>query len=990
MKKFGKTGIIASAALVAALSVSSLASVMAGAQEETIVVPKGFESEAVDIAGGNEALLGWQYYFYNDKDAAGNDRGYSYESENLHVLATEKGRTGNALHLKREKADGELVMYSYAFDVKAEQNYIIGAFVKSLCAQTANNKVTFKVKEQGANGSVIGDEHAVLNSVDGRRDKWTETTFSYKTSTSAKTLILKICAEGVGDFYVDDITVKSSNAGVNSETYRMIGVGNDGASEDPASMPVLSGVNLSSDSFDGDGKSLKLNHNDVYKTVFGILPHGKTYNLSFKYKNTSGGTADRMSIRLDNVTTAGERVWYAAPVNSTAGTPDTEWKTYNYEFTAVAGQTDISWMGIASYGGYLIDELSITGTDEDGATMQYIVNGSFSGAYLEGYTYGGNYNVAKQTDGTYVFASSAVTKDSGSGSRGYLRLDTSRLEQGKTYTLGFDYRSGGSQAVTILYGTYWQDQISLGDCGQSTIAGWTSKSFEFVAGTQVTDRGDNTVRSATTIEIYGDAGISWPTYFKNISIKNAAGNEFIENKTLVAPDGSTYTSDFGTGDTEYTWNDWNIVNGGIYGFTFENGNKDYKVCLNGSAGNAATAITKEIDVTGKNIVSVDKQIYYTADSSFGSNLAVTVLAGNNEIAANEKGYFVLPEGTESIRVKFSANEFVTFKKVYVNAHAHGEDCANVGGKQYNAYAFASDNLSCTATRYYACGGVAKTETVETVFGGDSATFTETGKATYTAVFKDEDFDTQTVTVETPMKSSPEVKMIKNGASVRTSEPYGIRWAAGIRTADWNKLIEVYGENNVKAGVIVAPLDYVEQADEFTISAFNAASLKYADIVSDTFNAEVNAMAEGYSGFYASLVNIQAGNLNRKFAARAYVAVEKDGVVTYYYGEYSAENQARSIYEVSKSAVASSTEKEAVKEFAKGVLNKVIDVTVENGNAVLTEIAGYASPYAVSLSGNVLTITAADGADINNVKIVCVNGKNYKPTVSGNAVTVSID
>ena len=51
MKKFGKTGIIASAALVAALSVSSLASVMAGAQEETIVVPKGFESEAVDIAG---------------------------------------------------------------------------------------------------------------------------------------------------------------------------------------------------------------------------------------------------------------------------------------------------------------------------------------------------------------------------------------------------------------------------------------------------------------------------------------------------------------------------------------------------------------------------------------------------------------------------------------------------------------------------------------------------------------------------------------------------------------------------------------------------------------------------------------------------------------------------------------------------------------------------------------------------------------------------
>ena len=986
MKKFGKMRIAAAIALVAALLGSATASAVGGVTAES-ATPTGFETQAVEITGGNEALSGWQYYFYNETIKT------YYQSNELFVRATQNGRTGNALEIERKKAGDELWIYSYSFAVESGTNYEISSFVK---IADASGKLVYCIKEIDENGNDVTDstilsqtQYIDRHSVSGVLSDWTETSFTRTTEAATKKIVLRIRAEGTGIINIDDLTVKKVIA-PNTNMFKMIGVGNDGKSEDPASMPVLSETNLSSDSSDGDGKSLKLNHNDVYKTVFGILPHGKTYNLSFKYKNTSGGTADRMSIRLDNVTTEGKRVWYAAPVNSTAGTPDTEWQTYNYKFTAVAGQTDISWIGIASYGGYLIDELSITGTDEDGATMQYIVNGSFSGAYLEGYTYGGNYNVAKQTDGTYVFASSAVTKDSGSGSRGYLRLDTSRLEQGKTYTLGFDYRSGGSQAVTILYGTYWQDQISLGDCGQSTIAGWTSKSFEFVAGTQVTDRGDKTVRSATTIEIYGDAGISWPTYFKNISIKNAAGNEFIENKTLVAPDGSTYTSDFGTGDTEYTWNDWNIVNGGIYGFMFENGNKDYKVCLNGSAGNAATAITKEIDVTGKNIVSVDKQIYYTADSSFGSNLAVTVLAGNNEIAANEKGYFVLPEGTESIRVKFSANEFVTFKKVYVNAHAHGEDCANVGGEQYNAYAFASDNSSCTATRYYACGGVAKTETVETVFGGDSATFTETGKATYTAVFKDEDFDTQTVTVETPMKSSPEVKMIKNGASVRTSEPYGIRWAAGIRTADWNKLIEVYGENNVKAGVIVAPLDYVKQADEFTISAFNAASLKYADIVSDTFNAEVNAMAEGYSGFYASLVNIQAGNLNRKFAARAYVAVEKDGVVTYYYGEYSAENQARSIYEVSKSAVASSTEKETVKEFAKGVLNKVIDVTVENGNAVLAEIAGYASPYAVSLSGNVLTITAADGADINNVKIVCVNGKNYKPTVSGNAVTVSID
>ena len=701
MKKFGKAGIIASAALVAALSVSSLASVMAGAQEETIVVPKGFESEAVDIAGGNEALLGWQYYFYNDKDAAGNDRGFSYESENLHVLATEKGRTGNALHLKREKADGELVMYSYAFDVKAEQNYIIGAFVKSLCAQTANNKVTFKVKEQGANGSVIGDEHAVLNSVDGRRDKWTETTFSYKTSTSAKTLVLKICAEGVGDFYVDDITVKSSNAGVNSETYRMIGVGNDGKTEDPASMPVLSGVNLSSDSFDGDGKSLKLNHNDVYKTVFGILPHGKTYNLSFKYKNTSGGTADRMSIRLDNVTTEGKRVWYAAPVNSTAGTPDTEWKTYNYEFTAVAGQTDISWIGIASYGGYLIDELSITGADEDGATMQYIVNGSFSGAYLEGYTYGGNYNVAKQTDGTYVFASSAATKDDGTGARGYLKPDVSKLVAGTEYTLSFDYRSGGSQAGSVFYGNGWGDaEENLKDIctlTQATIASWTHKEVKFTA------------REGSHFEIYGDAGICWPTYFRNFSIKDAAGNEFIENKTLVAPDVVLGENEFpyGTfeGNVNYVPQDWTFEGeGNIYGLVFdtrwEAGAKpDWKICLYGTEEVPASAISKEI--------AVSKRTLALGYKAYTGSVKVSALVGDTEIEADENGFIELPEGTESVRLRFTATEYAAFKKLFLGTHTHAAPAE--GGTT-------TEEATCTKIggTFYYCGDCEKNVYIEKI------------------------------------------------------------------------------------------------------------------------------------------------------------------------------------------------------------------------------------------------------------------------------------
>lgn len=674
MKKFGKMGIVAAASLIAALSVSAIVPAVANAGGDTTTLPsKGFESESVEVKGSNEALSKWMFYFNGDKDADGKARGTVYDSENLHVSATTEGRTGNALHLKRDKADGELVMYSYAFDVKPDQNYVIGAFVKSLCAQTADNKVYFKIKEQSANGGVVGDEFAVQHSVDGRREDWTETTFSYKTSASAKTLILKICADGVGDFYVDDITFRASNAGVNSDTFQMIGLGN-GCSEDQPDAPVLSGANIAADSSDGDGKSLRLGHSDVYKTVFGILPHGRNYKLSFKYKDTGAGTADKLSIRLDSVTMAGERVWYATPVVSTAGVADTEWQTYEYEFTAVAGQTDISWMAISAQGGYLIDELKITGTDEDGSTMQYISNGSFSGAYLEGYTYGGNYNVAKQEDGTYVFASSAVTKDNTTkpndsgiivGSRGYLKPDVSKLVEGTEYTISFDYRSGGGGAGNVFYGEGWGGEHGLTDIcplGQATSASWVHKEAKFTA------------RNGSWIEIYGDAGVGWPTYFRNISIKDAAGNEFITNKTLVAPEVVLGENEFpyGTfeGNVDFVAEDWTFEgNANVFGLTFdtrwEPGAKpDWKLCLYGSEEAPASAISKEIAVT-KRTLAVG---YETQTGKF----KVSALAGDKEIEADENGFIELPEGTTSVKLKFTATEYTAFKKIFLGTHTHAQ------------------------------------------------------------------------------------------------------------------------------------------------------------------------------------------------------------------------------------------------------------------------------------------------------------------------------
>lgn len=244
-----------------------------------------------------------------------------------------------------------------------------------------------------------------------------------------------------------------------------------------------------------------------------------------------------------------------------------------------------------------------------------------------------------------------------------------------------------------------------------------------------------------------------------------------------------------------------------------------------------------------------------------------------------------------------------------------------------------------------------------------------------------------------LETAPDVGLI-GGASIRTSVPYGIRWTAKIRTADWEKLATLYGEKNVKAGVLVLPYDSLTDGVEFTVEALGAAKIPYQQIETDIFNETAsNDAGDGYSGFYASLVNIKAGNLNRKFIARAYISVTSGDATICYYGDYSAENQARSIYEVSKKVIISNTESEATKQFAMtGVLDKVVEVIVSGGAATLVQTDGYTSPYSVSVSGGTLTITAADasGAYVNDIGVVCVNGKNYKPTVSNGVVIVSIN
>ena len=852
---------------------------------------QGFTNSAVAVSATNEALSGWQYYFYDSthKKSTPKNGGFYYESDKMFLKAVADGHTGNGMLMERNEDTDEFVAYSYKFDVKANQTYKISAWVKTDCADNAKNKLTACIeKHTDSNFTAIGSVA-----------EWTEYSFYHTTGASETSMVICLRTEGVGKFYIDDITVKESTSYYNTDFFRMQSFSaTSGTSKEQATDYVpLSTAQLSNDSSDGDGRSLRLNNNEGFKTVFGRLPDYRTYTLSFKYKTLNategrlsmrmdhmynsarqyyvqtgitvpaedwtefsyefasdnpatvcavswlgftfygtgegaqilidelaittyssnaftGGTfdddgytnfqyvnnngepaggftavtADKLvdgkngkalklelndylrvnfgtlkfnetyrlnfkyknageanattSIRMDCVTTAGVRAYYADAANGTS-----EWQQYSYLFTTnkfVDG--DNTWnpsvafvqIGVTGGDGLLIDDLEIVADD---GGMQYIVNGSFSGAYFAEYVdYGGNLNFAKQPDGTYVMAAGNYSLDNTSGQRSYFRIPDTGLTSGQEYTLSFDYRSGVSSGCLYYGGAQVDGWIG------TTEAKWTHHTVPFTAA------------SHGFLEMYGDAGAGFPTYYRNIQITDSDGNTYITNNTYKLPSSTEILGEnvfvYGefNGKIQNEWSGWTFENGGIYGLKFQDDNTDWKLNLFGTAEAAATAISDEIAVTANAIV-VEQEF-------FQGEAKVTLIVGEKEIEATDDGVFVLPEGTTAVKVKYSASEYVAIKKIFLGSHVHGNDCTNVPLSNSEAiYEWSEDNKTCTATMLYICGAKSTvTETATAVITNNTATLYEKGTGLYTVTFEDSRFAAQSKTAETEARSPENVAL----------------------------------------------------------------------------------------------------------------------------------------------------------------------------------------------------------------------------------------
>lgn len=693
MKKLQKFGILA-ACFVAAVSFSQILSVFAST---AVGVPTGFgDAVEIEVSSTNEALNHWQYYITGTLDEKGNSRGDKvYEDKNVRFKATADGRTGNAMLVEKKTGNGSLVAYPYAIDVTPAKSYTVSAYVKIVCEESIESSISFTVKELDENGVKTSDEKpAVLSSVTGATNGWQKVEFLFTTSENGAKIVPMAEFKGKGDFYLDDMAVRATTIYDNTVSYKMQAIGklSDGASDNLTSidgdktaikgMRELTVANISSDSSDGDGASLIINDGEVFKTNFAALSPDKTYRFSFKYKHVKVGSKNTLSIRFDYVTLTGERLYYIDVINGSS----TEWLTCSRDVKGVAGYGS-QGVSITASAKYLIDELSIVCLDEQDP-MQYIVNGSFSGAYTAGYTLGANVNVAVQSDGTSVFAAGNGVYDPTVGQRGFVEYVPEGLTKGKQYTLGFDYRfSGAAWINSILVYHGGVEVINLID--QEIPDCWTNKTYTFTAN------------GNDKFMFYGPSYYVWVTYYRNITITDESGTQFNNNVSLAKPQ-TVYGENIlnnGTfdGNVGFVSDDWAFEgDAGIYGIPFDSsyeGNvptdgSERVIWLNGTAENAALAISKEIAVAKRTLA-----VALTCCNGNIEDLIISAVAGDKEIFADENGFIELPEGVGAVKIKFASGKYVALGKIVVYSHTHATPdaadikaidatCTRAGGKVY--------------------------------------------------------------------------------------------------------------------------------------------------------------------------------------------------------------------------------------------------------------------------------------------------------------------
>lgn len=257
-----------------------------------------------------------------------------------------------------------------------------------------------------------------------------------------------------------------------------------------------------------------------------VLARGQ-YTLSFKYR-TSGAT--NMNVRLDGFGLNGERFWYApVSVSDTNG----KWASSSYSFKTFNDKeiTEPAYMVFNAVNPIDLDDISLK--DEAGNELAF--GGNFDPLMAGGASYLGNTGVYMDGQGNVAYSSMRnISPNHGDTVDSWITVNLAALgmDVSKTnvpYNISFEYYGGNDNSAALV--TDRNDTISK---EQSRTTAWTK--VETTLNTTMAASYNN-----QEIRIYGNHDNVNNCYIRNISIKDAEGNEYFHpfaNGTSILPQGS--------------------------------------------------------------------------------------------------------------------------------------------------------------------------------------------------------------------------------------------------------------------------------------------------------------------------------------------------------------------------------------------------------------------------------------------------------------------
>lgn len=246
--------------------------------------------------------------------------------------------------------------------------------------------------------------------------------------------------------------------------------------------------------------------------------------------------------------------------------------------------------------------------------------------------------------------------------------------------------------------------------------------------------------------------------------------------------------------------------------------------------------------------------------------------------------------------------------------------------------------------------------------------------------------------------------MKNGASIRAEKTddagYGIRFMGTIKESAYQALVTAYGEDNVECGILICPKSYLVSG--VTLDFDETDNLKhYVDGVT-TIESGVKyfqsrkatdltlSSDETTRSFRCSLVDIKATNLDREFAAAAYVGYRADSESAFTY--VVSAPTSRNIYTVATYAL--NDETASLSDDATSYLNNdvvaEVNKTYTQTNVELVSEAEGADQKLFATGENFTlnaTVQTADGSKSLEAG-VSLESDSGASKVSGNTFTVT--